>query len=118
MINIRRTEVKPFTDKQVALLETFAAQAVIAIENVRLFKELQRRAIRDLHGGLGTANGDEPRFSASSPARLPTSSRFSDAIIDERGASLCEAQQRCSASDSMARSFGGRFEHTFLPAYA
>ena len=43
VLNARRTEVRPFTSAQIKLLETFADQAVIAIENVRLFKELDER---------------------------------------------------------------------------
>ena len=42
-LGARRTEVRPFTPAQIKLLETFADQAVIAIENVRLFQELKER---------------------------------------------------------------------------
>jgi len=51
-ILIRRTEVRPFTEKQIALLKTFTDQAVIAIENVRLFQELEART-RELAQSVG-----------------------------------------------------------------
>jgi GAF domain-containing protein len=52
VIMIYRLEVKPFTDKQIALVETFADQASIAIENVRLFEEIQART-RELTQSVG-----------------------------------------------------------------
>jgi signal transduction histidine kinase/CheY-like chemotaxis protein len=52
VINLQRKTVRPFTDKQIELVETFADQAVIAIENVRLFDEVQART-RELAQSVG-----------------------------------------------------------------
>jgi two-component system NtrC family sensor kinase len=67
-IVLRRTDVQPFSDKQIALLQTFADQAVIALGNVRLFEEVQAKT-RDLSEALTYQTGSSNILSviASSP---------------------------------------------------
>src|SRR4029450_2546576 len=67
VIGLMKTEVEPFTDKQIALVETFADQAAIAIENVRLFDEIQ-----DKSGQLAEASKHKSQFLANMSHELRT----------------------------------------------
>src|SRR5437773_4627227 len=87
-IVLRRTEVRPFGDKQIALLQTFADQAVIAIGNVRLFEEVQAKT-RDLTEALTYQTGSANILNviASSPTEVGPALK----AIVESACELCEA---------------------------
>ena len=87
MLNARRTEVRPFTPAQIKLLETFADQAVIAIENVRLFQELKESLEQQ------TATSEILGVIASSPTDIQP-------VLDTIAAS---AARICGADDAIIR---------------
>jgi signal transduction histidine kinase len=116
-IVLRRKEVHPFTEKQIALLQTFADQAVIAIGNVRLFDEVQAKT-RDLSEALQqqTATADVLQIISSSPGDLAPvfekmlvnatrvcSAKFGTMLLAENGSMRPAAQYNVPAEFAAAR---------------
>jgi len=108
-IHLRRREAQLFTARQISLLQTFADQAVIAIENVRLFTELQEknRALTEAHAQVSealeqqTATSEILRVISSSPTDVQP---VFDTIIRS-------AATLCSATFGNVQRFDGEFMH-------
>jgi signal transduction histidine kinase len=101
VLNLTRSTARPFTDKQIELASTFADQAVIAIENARLFDEVQART-RDLTESLEqqTATSEVLQVISSSPGELEQVFRS----MLENAVRICEAK-----FGVLFRYEGGRF---------
>src|SRR5208282_2194715 len=113
VIFLARSEVRPFTDKQIELVQTFADQAVIAIENVRLFDDVQKRT-EELSAALAqqTATADVLKIISRSTFDLQT---VFDTLVKS-------AHQLCEADSAFLFHYDGKnfswgADYGFSPEY-